>query len=107
MLQRKKPEDYVIATGKQYSVKEFINLTAKELKIRITWKGKGMNEKGYLDNKVIIEIDKNYFRPTEVEALLGNSNKARKKLNWKPKISFKELVREMINADLKIAKNSD
>ena len=99
MLQRKKPEDYVIATGKQYSVKEFINLTAKELKIRITWKGKGMNEKGYLDNKVIIEIDKNYFRPTEVSSLKGDFRKAKKNLKWKPTINIKKLIKEMIEKE--------
>jgi len=99
MLQKKKPSDYVIATGKQYSVKEFINLTAKELKIKILWKGRGMNEKGYWNNKAIIEIDKNYFRPTEVNSLKGNSSKAKKELNWMPKIGVKELIKEMIDAE--------
>jgi GDPmannose 4,6-dehydratase len=99
MLQKKTPGDYVIATGKQYSVKEFINLTAKELKIRILWKGRGMNEKGYWNNKVIIEIDKNYFRPTEVNSLKGNSSKAKKELNWMPKVGVKELIKEMIDAE--------
>ena len=99
MLQKKTPSDYVIATGKQYSVKEFINLTAKELKIKILWKGRGMNEKGYWNNKVIIEIDKNYFRPTEVNSLKGNSSKAKKELNWMPKVGVKELIKEMIDAD--------
>jgi GDPmannose 4,6-dehydratase len=99
MLQKKKPSDYVIATGKQYSVKEFINLTAKELKIKILWKGRGMNEKGYWNNKAIIEIDKNYFRPTEVNSLKGNSSKAKKELNWMPKVGVKELIKEMIDAE--------
>ena len=99
MLQKKTPGDYVIATGKQYSVKEFINLTAKELKIRILWKGRGINEKGYWNNKAIIEIDKNYFRPTEVNSLKGNSSKAKKELNWMPKVGVKELIKEMINAE--------
>jgi GDPmannose 4,6-dehydratase len=99
MLQKKAPGDYVIATGKQYSVKEFINLTAKELKIRILWKGRGMNEKGYWNNKVIIEIDKNYFRPTEVNSLKGNSSKAKRELNWMPKVGVKELIKEMIDAE--------
>ena len=99
MLQKKTPGDYVIATGKQYSVKEFINLTAKELKIRILWKGRGMNEKGYWNNKAIIEIDKNYFRPTEVNSLKGNSSKAKKELNWMPKVGVKELIKEMIDAE--------
>ena len=99
MLQKKTPSDYVIATGKQYSVKEFINLTAIELKIKILWKGRGMNEKGYWNNKAIIEIDKNYFRPTEVNSLKGNSSKAKKELNWMPKVGVKELIKEMIDAD--------
>jgi GDPmannose 4,6-dehydratase len=99
MLQKKTPGDYVIATGKQYTVKEFVNLTAKELKIKILWKGQGMNEKGYWNNKVIIEIDKNYFRPTEVNSLKGNFSKAKKELNWMPKVGVKELIKEMIDAE--------
>ena len=97
MLQQKNPDDYVIATGRQYSVKEFINLTVKELNMKIQWKGKGLKEKGYWNDKIIIEIDKNYFRPTEVYSLKGNFAKARKKLKWKPTINIKELVREMID----------
>jgi len=96
MLQRNKPDDYVIATGQQYSVKEFINFTAKELSIVIQWKGKGINEKGYWNNKCIIEIDKEYFRPTEVNSLKGDSSKARKVLGWKPNINIKSLIKEMI-----------
>jgi GDPmannose 4,6-dehydratase len=96
MLQRKKPDDFVIATGQQYSVKEFINFTAKELGILIQWKGRGVNEKGYWNNKCIIEIDKQYFRPTEVNSLKGNSSKARKILGWKPNTSIKSLIKEMI-----------
>ena len=106
ILQQKKPQDFVIATGKQYSVKEFINAAAKHLNIEINWKGKGVNEKGY--NKkgiVIIECNKKYFRPSEVETLLGDSKKARKILNWKPKTSFKELVAEMVENDLAKLKN--
>tara|TARA_B100000787_G_C16198311_1_gene302693 strand:+ start:3041 stop:4084 length:1044 start_codon:yes stop_codon:yes gene_type:complete len=106
ILQQKKPQDFVIATGKQYSVKEFINAAAKHLNIEINWKGKGVNEKGY--NKkgiVIIECNKKYFRPSEVETLLGDSKKARKLLNWKPKTSFKELVAEMVENDLAKLKN--
>ena len=96
MLQQKKPDDYVIATGKNYSVKQFINHCAKILHIKIKWKGKGVKTKGYDENgKCIIECDKKYYRPTEVDVLLGNSNKARKKLNWKPKINFANLVKEM------------
>jgi GDPmannose 4,6-dehydratase len=97
MLQQKKPDDYVIATGRQYSVKEFINLTVKELNMKIQWRGKGLKEKGYWNDKIIIEIDKNYFRPTEVYSLKGNFDKARKKLKWKPTINIKQLVREMID----------
>ena len=82
---KKKPSDYVIATGKSYSVKEFINLVSKELKINILWKGKGLNEIGYYKQKPIIKIDKKYFRPLEVDHLRGNPNKAKNLLNWKPK----------------------
>jgi GDPmannose 4,6-dehydratase len=96
MLQRKKPDDFVIATGQQYSVKEFINFTAKELGILIKWKGRGVNEKGYWNNKCIIEIDKQYFRPTEVNSLKGDSSKAKRILGWKPNTSIKSLIKEMI-----------
>ena len=100
ILQNKTPDDFVIATGKQYSVKYFINLVAKELKMKIIWRGKGINEKAYdQNNKIIIECSKKYFRPSEVDTLLGNPNKAKKILNWKPKISIKELVREMVKKD--------
>jgi GDPmannose 4,6-dehydratase len=96
MLQMNKPDDYVISTGQQYSVKEFINLTAKELGFFIKWKGKGINEKGYWKKKCIIEIDKKYFRPTEVNSLRGDSSKAKRILGWKPNISIKSLIKEMI-----------
>ena len=101
MLQQNKPDDYVIATGKQYSVKKFVNMVANRLRIRIYWKGKGIKEKGY-NNKgqAIIECSKNYFRPAEVDTLLGDSSKARKILKWKPKVSIKELVKEMVESDL-------
>jgi len=110
MLQKKNPDDYVVATGKQHTVKEFINLAAKVLKMEIQWIGRGLNEKAYWINcpkgkKKIIEIDSRYFRPTEVDSLLGNSQKAKNKLGWTPKISFKELVKEMIISDYKIAQN--
>jgi GDPmannose 4,6-dehydratase len=97
MLQKKKPDDYVIATGQQYSVKQFINLTAKELGMLIEWKGRGINEKGYWNKRCIIEIDKKYFRPTEVNSLKGNSEKARRILGWKPKTGIKSLIKEMVN----------
>lgn len=104
ILQQDKPDDYVIATGEQYSVKEFVEECSKILNMGITWKGKGLDEKGY-DNegRCIVEIDPSYFRPTEVESLLGDSSKAREELNWKPKISFSEMVKEMTETDLKEA----
>ena len=100
MLQQKKPDDYVIATGKQYTVKDFINLTAMQLKMKIFWKGKNLKEKAYFNDKVIIEIDKKYFRPTEVDSLRGDYSKAKKKLRWKPRIAIKELIKEMISSEL-------
>ncbi len=105
MLQQKKPEDFVIATGKQYSVRDFINLAAKQLDMKIEWNGKDLNEVGLFEGKDIIKIDPRYFRPTEVETLLGDASKAKKKLNWSPKISFEQLVEEMVDEDLKAAKN--
>ena len=103
MLQQKIPEDFVISTGQQYSVRDFVNIAAKELDLNITWNGNGKNERGSVDGNVIIKVDKNYFRPTEVETLLGDASKAKKKLGWKPKISFKDLVSEMVREDLKLA----
>jgi GDPmannose 4,6-dehydratase len=102
MLQQKKPRDYVIATGKTYSVKYFIDQTAKYLNIKLNWKGKGINTKAY-DEKgnCIIECDKKYFRPTEVDLLLGNANKARKFLKWKSKTNLDALVKEMVDEELK------
>jgi len=105
MLQQQKPEDFVIATGKQYSVRDFINLASKFLDMTIEWKGKDLEEVGSYNGKEIIKIDPKYFRPTEVEALLGDASKAKEKLNWLPKISFEQLVKEMIDKDLKLAKN--
>ena len=102
MLQKKKPSDYVISTGKQYTVKQFVNLVLQELSIKYRWRGKGINEKCYdSDNNCIVACDKEYFRPLEVDTLLGNSRKARRELKWKPKTSIKTLVREMVNFDLK------
>jgi GDPmannose 4,6-dehydratase len=102
MLQKKKPQDYVISTGKQYSVKDFINLSLKELNIIYYWKGHGINEKCYNDKgDCIIECDKEYFRPLEVDTLLGNSSKARKELNWKPKFNITDLVKEMVKTEIK------
>ena len=100
MLQQKKPDDYVISTGKQYSIKQFINLTAKKLGMKITWKGKGIKEKAYNEKGTsIIECDKKYLRPLDVNTLLGNSKKARKKLKWKPKIKLESLIQEMIKSE--------
>jgi GDPmannose 4,6-dehydratase len=104
MLQQDKPEDFVIATGKQYSIRDFINVAAKELELEINWQGKGINEIGSINGKHTIIIDPIYFRPTEVENLLGDSTKAKKKLGWKPKISFKELIKEMLTEDIRLAK---
>jgi len=101
ILQRKKADDYVISTGKQYSVKEFVNLVLNELEIKHTWKGKGLNTKCFDQRgNCIIECDKTYFRPLEVDTLLGDSRKARKELNWKPKTTIKELVKEMVSSEL-------
>ncbi len=105
MLQQKVPDDFVIATGKQYSVKDFINLAAKNLNMVFEWKGKGLEEVGLLNGKEIVKVDPRYFRPAEVQNLLGDPTKANEKLNWFPKISFENLVKEMIEEDLKIAKN--
>ena len=105
MLQQKKPEDFVIATGTQYSVRDFINLASKNLNMNIEWKGNDLKEVGSFNGKDIIKVDKRYFRPTEVETLLGDASKAKKKLNWTPKISFEQLVKEMSQEDFKLAKN--
>ncbi|WP_374623666.1 GDP-mannose 4,6-dehydratase [Pandoraea sp.] len=105
MLQQDQPEDFVIATGVQYSVRDFVNAAAKELGIEIRWEGGGVEEKGY-DNqgKCIVAVDPRYFRPTEVETLLGDPTKAKEKLGWTPQTSFEELVIEMAREDLKSAK---
>ena len=100
ILQQKNPDDYVIATGVQYSVKDFINLSAKKLDLKISWKGKGLKEKAYNNEGYpVIECDKNYFRPLDVNTLLGDAKKARKKLKWKPKIKLSSLIDEMINSE--------
>ena len=105
MLQQKKPEDFVIATGKQNSVRNFIELASKNLDMEIIWNGKGLQEVGSCNGQDIIKVDSKYFRPTEVQTLLGDASKAKEKLNWTPKISFDQLVKEMIEEDLKLAKN--
>ena len=103
ILQQKKPEDFVIATGKQVSIRQFINFVCKKINLKIAWKGKGLKEHAVnLDTKkIIIKCDKNYYRPLDVETLLGNAKKARKKLKWKPKISLDRLISDMINFELR------
>ena len=107
MLQQKHPEDFVIATGKQHSVRDFVNAAANEIGLQIEWTGEGIDEVGTFNGKAIIKVDPRYFRPTEVETLLGDSSKARLKLGWTPKISFEELVSEMVREDLKIAERDE
>ena len=106
MLQQENPEDFVIATGVQYSVKDFVNKAAKAVDIEIEWKGEGVDEKGYDKSSGIclIEVDKRYFRPTEVETLLGDPTNAKEKLGWTPKIGLEEMVKEMVDHDIMIAK---
>ena len=101
MMQKKTPSDYVIATGNQYTVKQFVDLTLNQLGIKYYWKGSGIKKKCFnIEGKCIVECDKEYFRPLEVDTLLGDSSKARKELNWKPKIKIKMLVKEMVDAEL-------
>ncbi len=122
MLQQEQPEDFVIATGVQYSVRDFVNAAAQELGMTIRWAGQGIDEKGYLlpspasgggaggegaTEKCIVAVDARYFRPTEVETLLGDPSKAKEKLGWTPKISFAELVAEMVREDLKAAERDE
>ena len=107
MLQQQKPEDFVIATGKQHSVRDFINEAAKNLDMEIKWSGKNLDETGLFNGHEIIKVDPRYFRPTEVETLLGDASKAKKKLSWTPKITFEKLVQEMIEEDLKLAKRDN
>jgi len=114
MLQQDEPEDFVIATGVQYSVRDFVNAAAKELGMNIRWEGQGVDEVGYLissspagGEKAIVKVDPRYFRPTEVETLLGDPTKAKEKLGWVPKITFDELVAEMVREDLKAAERDE
>jgi GDPmannose 4,6-dehydratase len=104
MLQQDQPEDFVIATGEQHSVREFVDAAAREVGISIRWKGFGVEEKGYDSaGNCIVAVDPRYFRPTEVETLLGDPSKAKSKLGWAPKVTFKELVAEMMREDLSAA----
>jgi GDPmannose 4,6-dehydratase len=108
MLQQDEPEDYVIATGIQYSVRDFVAAAAAELGIEVSWKGDGVDERGYDQHgQCIVSVDPRYFRPTEVETLLGDASKARAKLGWTAKITFEELVREMVREDLRGAERDE
>ena len=114
MLQQDQAEDFVIATGVQYSVRDFVNTAAEELGMNIDWDGEGIEEVGTIASispnqkpKVIVRVDSRYFRPTEVETLLGDPSKAKQKLGWSPRINFKELVREMVREDLKSAERDE
>jgi GDPmannose 4,6-dehydratase len=106
MLQQQQADDFVIATGEQHSVREFIELAASHLDLRIVWQGRGVDEHGIdaKSGRVLVKIDPRYFRPTEVDSLLGDASKARLQLGWNPTKSFAELVQEMISADLDIAR---
>jgi GDPmannose 4,6-dehydratase len=104
MLQQEKPEDFVIATGMQYSVRQFIEWTAEALGMQLRWEGEGVNEVAYWNEKAIVRVDPRYFRPTEVETLLGDPSKAKKKLGWVPEITAHEMCAEMVSADLQAAK---
>ena len=103
ILQQQHPEDFVIATGKQYSVKDFVVAVSSRLNMPLEWVGEGVEEKGMMNGQPIVEVDPIYFRPTEVETLLGDPSKAKEKLGWQPKTSFDQLVDEMVAADLKEA----
>lgn len=108
MLQQGEPEDFVIASGKQYSVRDFVNAAANELDMPINWQGNGVDEKGFdSTGENIVSVDPRYFRPTEVETLLGDASKAKEKLGWEPKITFAELVQEMVSEDLKTAERDE
>ena len=109
MLQQDVPEDFVIATGEQHSVREFVELAAKEIDISIRWEGNGVEERGYdiSTGKCIVAVDPRYFRPAEVETLLGDPTKAKTKLGWTPRTSFQELVGEMMREDMKEAQRDE
>ncbi|MBY0575264.1 MAG: GDP-mannose 4,6-dehydratase [Gallionellaceae bacterium] len=108
MLQQEQPEDFVIATGVQYSVRQFVDAAAKELGIQITWQGQGVEERGIdRSGKTIVKVDPRYFRPTEVDTLLGDPAKAKEKLGWSPKTTFEQLVSEMVREDLRSAERDE
>jgi GDPmannose 4,6-dehydratase len=104
MLQQEEPEDFVIATGVQHSVREFTELAAAQLGMELRWEGSGQDERGYDQNgRCVVKVDPTYFRPTEVDTLLGDATRAREKLGWEPSTSFSELVAEMMEYDFKAA----
>jgi GDPmannose 4,6-dehydratase len=105
MLQQERPEDYVIASGEQHSVRDFVMRAAEELEIPLHWRGKGTDEHAVnaVTGQTVVRVDPRYFRPTEVDSLLGDASKARRQLNWKPEIGFAELVREMASSDWQLA----
>jgi GDPmannose 4,6-dehydratase len=117
MLQQDRPDDFCIATGRQYSVRDFVNAAADELGMKLRWEGDGLDEKGIVEsttggngpaaNEVIVRVDPRYFRPTEVETLVGDASKAREQLGWEPKITFEEMVQEMVRTDLDHAQRDD
>jgi GDPmannose 4,6-dehydratase len=108
MLQQEKPEDFVIASGLQYSVRHFVEVAAAELGIHVSWKGQGIEEKGYdAKGNCIVLVDPRYFRPTEVDTLLGDASKAKAKLGWEPRTSFAELVTEMVREDIRTAERDE
>jgi len=109
MLQQEQPDDFVIATGVQYSVRDFVNFAWDHLNKKIRWEGEGKEEKGYDQEtgQLIVSVDSRYFRPTEVETLLGNPTKAKRKLGWEPKITLEQIVHEMMESDLNIAKRDE
>jgi GDPmannose 4,6-dehydratase len=106
MLQQEVPEDYVVATGEQFSVRHFVTLAAEKLEMNLVWSGSGLDEVGKVDGKIIVKIDPRYFRPTEVETLLGDPSKAKMLLGWEPEFTFDQLVTEMVQEDLKLAKRN-
>jgi len=108
MLQQETPEDFVIASGEQHSVRDFVSIAATELGIKLRWTGSGVEERGVDDSgQAIVAVDPRYFRPAEVETLLGDATLAHRRLGWKPRIGFEELVREMVQADLADARRDD
>jgi GDPmannose 4,6-dehydratase len=108
ILQQETPQDFVIATGIQHSVRDFVNAAAEELGMPLRWEGEGVEEKGFdPSGRCIVSVDPRYFRPTEVESLLGDASKARRELGWSPKIGFEALVQEMVREDLKSAERDE